>query len=158
MKTFSQVFALFLFAIFSLQLSAQCCSAAKTASCCNSESWDGHRPDSHAPIGVMGDHYHHKSGLMVSYRYMYMKMEGNLAGSNEVENPFIFQNYMLAPQIMSMQMHMPGIMYAPTERLTLMVMSNYIINEMDLLAMDGMGHDMALRDSTSTFLLGYLKT
>ena len=32
------------------------------------------RPDSHAPIGVMGDHLHHKGGLMVSLRYMDMMM------------------------------------------------------------------------------------
>ena len=43
-----------------------------------------HRADGHAPIGVMGDHRHHEGGLMLSYRYMRMWMEGNLIGDNEV--------------------------------------------------------------------------
>ena len=34
----------------------------------------GIRADSHAPIGVMGDHMHKKGKFMTSYRYMYMDM------------------------------------------------------------------------------------
>ena len=30
------------------------------------------RPDSHAPIGVMGDHMHKEGEWMVSYRFRYM--------------------------------------------------------------------------------------
>ncbi|MBR9832353.1 hypothetical protein GYB57_09410 [bacterium] len=37
------------------------------------------RPDSHAPIGVSGDHMHPQGGLMVSYKAMYMAMDGNLS-------------------------------------------------------------------------------
>ncbi|MEL7333685.1 MAG: hypothetical protein AAFN12_15670 [Cyanobacteria bacterium J06560_2] len=33
--------------------------------------WSPSRPDSHAPIGVMGDHTHEKGEFMLSYRYMY---------------------------------------------------------------------------------------
>jgi hypothetical protein len=35
------------------------------------------RPDSHAPIGVMGEHMHEAGGVMLSYRYMRMSMDGN---------------------------------------------------------------------------------
>ena len=34
------------------------------------------RPDSHAPIGIMCDHYHKKNEIMWSYRYMLMDMDG----------------------------------------------------------------------------------
>ena len=37
--------------------------------------WNAHRASSHAPIGVMGDHTHHKGEFMVSYRYMSMFMK-----------------------------------------------------------------------------------
>lgn len=91
-----------------------------------------HRPDAHAPIGVMGDHLHHKGGLMVSLRYMHMNMEGNMKGSSVVNDEAIYNDYMVAPQEMNMQMYMLGIMYAPTDRLTLMLMQNYIQNDMEL--------------------------
>ena len=37
----------------------------------------GVRADSHAPIGVMGDHMHAKGEWMVSYRFMRMAMSGS---------------------------------------------------------------------------------
>ncbi len=36
--------------------------------------WSSARPDGHAPISVMGDHYHKKGEFMLSYRYMPMWM------------------------------------------------------------------------------------
>lgn len=34
--------------------------------------WTANRPDGHAPIGIMGDHYHKKGEWMLSYRMMTM--------------------------------------------------------------------------------------
>ncbi|WP_421765145.1 nitrous oxide reductase accessory protein NosL [Ekhidna sp.] len=96
------------------------------------------RPDAYAPIGIMGDHLHHKGGFMVSVRYMTMEMEGNLSGSDEVNDMIVFQNYMVAPQAMRMDMLMIGVMYAPSDRLTLMLMQNFQRNQMDLSTMMGM--------------------
>ena len=48
--------------------------------------WTSARPDGHAPIGVMGDHTHEKGEVMLSYRWMYMGMEGSRDGSDEVSN------------------------------------------------------------------------
>ena len=42
------------------------------------------RPDSHAPIGVMGEHVHSKGEWMASYRYMRMNMEPNRIGTDDV--------------------------------------------------------------------------
>ncbi|MEO9872003.1 nitrous oxide reductase accessory protein NosL [Ekhidna sp.] len=96
------------------------------------------RPDAYAPIGIMGDHLHHKGGFMLSTRYMRMEMEGNLQGSNDIDNATIFESYMVAPQAMRMDMLMIGVMYAPSDRLTLMIMQNFRRNEMDLRTRMGM--------------------
>lgn len=101
--------------------------------------WSSARPDGHAPIGVMGDHYHKKGEVMFSYRYMPMWMEGSLQSSDDITDEEIYQDYMIAPQKMQMSMQMLGMMYAPSDNLTLMVMANYISNSMDLKT--GMGVD-----------------
>ena len=97
-----------------------------------------HRPDAYAPIGIMGDHLHHKGGFMVSARYMTMQMEGNLSGTDEVNDMTIFENYMVTPQHMRMDMLMVGIMYAPSDRLTFMLTQNFLRNQMDLTTRMGM--------------------
>lgn len=101
--------------------------------------WTSARPDGHAPISVMGDHYHKKGEFMFSYRFMPMWMEDNIQSSDGISNEDIYQNFMVAPQKMNMNMHMLGAMYAPSDRITLMVMGNYISNSMDLRT--GMGVD-----------------
>lgn len=101
--------------------------------------WTSARPDGHAPISIMGDHYHKKGEFMFSYRFMPMWMEDNIQSSDDISNEDIYQNFMVAPQKMNMNMHMLGAMYAPSDRVTLMVMGNYISNSMDLRT--GMGVD-----------------
>lgn len=43
--------------------------------------WHSARPDGHASIGVVGEHYRKKGEIMFSYRYMPMWMGGNLSSS-----------------------------------------------------------------------------
>jgi hypothetical protein len=87
------------------------------------------------PIGVMGDHLHPQGDWMVSYRYMHMKMEGSLEGSDHISNRQILsptgKNFLVTPTEMTMDMHMLGMMYAPTGNLTLMLMAPYILYSMD---------------------------
>ncbi len=109
---------------------------------------DGTAPinaDGHAPIGVMGDHMHKAGEWMLSYRYMYMSMEGNRIGTDGVSPQTIATTVpnrffgtpgqpptlRIVPLDMRMEMHMLGGMYAPTDWLTLMVMANYIEKDMD---------------------------
>ena len=95
--------------------------------------WTSGRPDGHSPIGVMGDHRHGAGEWMVSYRYMRMAMQDNLDGTRKLAtDQAIFARYMVAPQQMTMTMHMVGVMHAPTDRLTLMVMASLLTNEMNL--------------------------
>lgn len=106
------------------------------------------RADSHAPIGVMGDHIHKKGEWMVSYRYMQMAMRGNRIGQREVTPEFIATHVAnrfgrpprlrVVPVAMTMKMHMLGAMYAPTDWLTLMVMGMYLENTMDHITFRGM--------------------
>ena len=102
------------------------------------------RADSHAPIGVMADHMHGKGEFMLSYRFMTMNMQGNLKNSSSINadsivttepNRFFGMPGMpptlrIVPLEMTMDMHMLGLMYAPSDKLTLMLMSNYSRNSM----------------------------
>jgi hypothetical protein len=111
---------------------ATAASAAPVFACCATEEHHIGRPDDHAPISVMGDHTHGKGGWMLSYRYMNMQMDGMRSGTNRVPASEVFaDNYAVTPENMTMQMHMLGVMYAPTEKLTLMLMANYIDTTMD---------------------------
>lgn len=96
------------------------------------------RPDSHAPIGVMGDHTHDQGEWMTSYRYMTMSMGPNYDGGSSVTPTEVLADFMVAPLNMTMDMHMVGAMYAPSDRLTLMAMFNYIEMDMDHVTRMGM--------------------
>lgn len=90
------------------------------------------RPVDHAPIGVMGDHVHKKGEIMLSYRDMKMVMDGNRDGTNHVSTQGVFdQGFMVAPTRMRMDMHMIGLMYGLTDRVTAMVMVPWIDLSMD---------------------------
>ncbi len=99
------------------------------------------KTDSHAPIGVMGDHLHTNGGFMVSYRFMPMWMSGNIDGRSGISDADIFNNHMVAPQNMKMCMHMLGAMYAPSDKITLMAMTGVLRKEMELKT--SMGTDFA---------------
>ncbi|MCG6938017.1 MAG: transporter [Gammaproteobacteria bacterium] len=90
---------------------------------------DHTRPDSHAPIGVMGDHLMREGEIMLSYRYMSMEMDGNRIDQDSVDVPLA--GYMVSPLSMDMDMHMLGAMYAPSDKITLMLMLPYVSKSMD---------------------------
>jgi len=95
---------------------------------------DHHKITAHAPIGVMGDHMHKTGEWMFSYRYMSMSMEDNLQGSKNISPEGIRDSGLglrVVPLQMTTDMHMFGAMYAPSDKLTLMLMINYIEKEMD---------------------------
>lgn len=120
--------------------------------------WSSARPDGHAPIGIMGDHYHKKGEFMFSYRYMPMVMEGVLHEDHEADADHIFSDgYMMAPQKMQMDMHMIGFMYAPSDRVTLMLMGNYLSNKMTMIQMMGDKHTMSSSGIGDVSLSGLIK-
>ncbi len=101
----------------------------------------GTRPDEHAPLGVMGDHIHAKGEVMFSYRWMHMSMRDNRDGTDDLSPEDIVTSepnrfgmpptLRVVPTDMEMTMHMLGIMYAPTDSVTVMGMVNYLSNDMD---------------------------
>ncbi|WP_394174495.1 transporter family protein [Thalassotalea litorea] len=105
-------------------------------------------PQAKAPIGVMGAHMHKEGKWMMSYRYMQMSMSGMLQGDKrispedivtQITNPFANPpssptTVRVVPDDMINQMHMLGVMYAPTEDLTLMAMLNYVDKSMDVVS------------------------
>lgn len=118
----------------------------------------------HAPIGVMGDHLHKKGGWMLSYRLMNMHMDGMRSGTNNISaaevatianslagEPMRMGNlpngdprmmnvpgkYRISPVDMDMKMHMFGLMYGISDKVTLMGMLNYVEKDMTLLSFRG---------------------
>lgn len=115
-----------------LTAAASVAQAAPTFSCCATDENYVARPDDHAPISVMGDHTHANGAWMASYRFMRMDMDGMRNGTDRASSGDVFsEGYTVSPESMSMDMHMLGLMYAPTDTLTLMLMANYIETEMD---------------------------
>ncbi len=93
----------------------------------------GHDHDNQAPIGVMGTHTHDAGEFMLSYRYMTMAMDGHRRGTGSLSAEDVFGlGYDIAASDMSMDMHMIGMMHAPTDKLTLMAMINFVEKKMNL--------------------------
>ena len=90
------------------------------------------RPDSHAPIGVMGEHAHKAGEVMLSYRFMTMDMHGLQSGTTVLETTDVLKDFMTAPTQMGMQMHMLGAMFAPHDKITLMAMTSYQQRHMEM--------------------------
>lgn len=109
-----------------------------------------HRPDAHAPIGVMRDHVHKEGEVMLSYRFMYMFMDDNRSGSSTVSDAAVLNDYMVAPTDMTMKMHMLGVMYGLSDQLTISAMSGYLDNEMDHVRRDGFTFIQESEDITDT--------
>jgi hypothetical protein len=79
----------------------------------------------------MGDHTHEKGEVMLSYRLMWMGMNGMRDNDESVSRSHVLNDFRVTPTKMEMQMHMFGVMYAPIDRLTLMLMVPYVILDMD---------------------------
>lgn len=102
--------------------------------------WNASRADSHAPIGVMGDHRHEAGEVMLSYRFMTMTMEGSRIGSDPVADADIVSpagGFMITPTRMPMMMHMFGAMFAPSDRITFMAMLPFVSSSMDHITRHG---------------------
>jgi len=75
---------------------------------------------------------------MVGYQVMFDKMDGNLVGSRRISDAAILERFFATPTDMKMQMHMGMVMYAPSDKLTLMAMVPYVRKTMNHVTADGM--------------------
>ena len=89
------------------------------------------------PVSVLGSHTHLSQQFMIGYRYMVMDMDENLEGTRVVPNSEVLARYPVVHTRMTMQMHMAELMYAPTDRLTVMAMVPYHVKTMEHLFRDG---------------------
>ena len=92
--------------------------------------------DIYAP-SVLRSHLHEKGEWMLGYEFMTMSMEGSRDGTNRVSDQDVLQQFMVTPTRMSMDMHMLHLMYAPSNKVTLMVMLPYLDNSMQHLTQAG---------------------
>jgi len=74
---------------------------------------------------------------MVGYQFMSERMDGNLLGTGDISEATILKRFFAAPTDMTMQMHMGMVMYAPTDKLTLMALLPYVRKEMNHVTVDG---------------------
>ena len=74
---------------------------------------------------------------MFGYQFMFERMNGNLAGSHDISETAILQRFAAAPTDMTMQMHMGMVMYAPSDKLTLMALVPYVRKRMNHLTVNG---------------------
>lgn len=80
--------------------------------------------------------------VMVGYRYMYSAQAGDMLRGSSVANDPAIVNFgcgsanidkcFIAPERMSMHMHMLDLMYAPTDWLNLMLMPQFVDMDMDM--------------------------
>ena len=118
------------------------------------------RPDGHAPIGVMGDHMHKEGGLMLSHRFMRMEREGMGSGTRSLSRQDVFNHgFDRSPTDMQMDMHMFGIMYAPSDHITFMGMLHYSEKEMNMVSgsASSSGHTSANEHATETGHMNHAK-
>ena len=102
---------------------------------------------------------------MVSYRYMQMDMQNNIMGSQSVSNADVFNNYLMSPEKMTMDMHMLMIMYGLSDKITLMAMPTYIVSGMTMnmystaapMQMPGMAPNTVMPNSTGVSGFGDTK-
>lgn len=81
-----------------------------------------------------------------------MDMDGNRDGTDSLSTREVLEQFPVTPVDMSMEMHMLGAMYAPTDNLTLMAMAPYISKEMDHVTR------MGVRFTTDSDGFGDIKT
>jgi hypothetical protein len=110
------------------------------------------------PVSVMISHIHNKNEGMVSYKYMSMRMKGILAGGQSVDKNEVFNNYLMSPETMQMDMHMVMGMYGITDKLTLMGMINYNVMGMGMSMFTASGHQHSGGSTGDTSMAHFMQT
>ena len=92
----------------------------------------------HPAAGLMNEHMHDGGELMIGVRYERTRFSGaNQAGTDEIADPAIVAaGFTARTAAMTMDMVMLDVMYAPTDRVTLMVMPHYMWHRMEMLGID----------------------
>lgn len=86
---------------------------------------------------VLGTHTHLAGQWMLGYSYMLTRMDGNRKSTKRVSVGEVLRDFETAPTEMTMEMHMPMVMYAPSDDLTLMAMLPIMRNSMNHITRGG---------------------
>ncbi|MDH5216509.1 MAG: hypothetical protein OEX19_02360, partial [Gammaproteobacteria bacterium] len=78
------------------------------------------------------EHPHSAGTMMFEFQYMRMNMDGILSGTNERTQASVLESYGAAPNSMSMDMFMLMPMYNITRELSVMLMANFLANDMQM--------------------------
>jgi hypothetical protein len=111
------------------------------------------------PINVLGSHTHLAGEFMFGYRMTYQRWEGDLQGSREVDMMEVLDRYPVHHTFMDMYMHMFDVMYAPSDRWTVMAMTEYMEMNMGHMRRNGMmftTHSEGIGDTEVTGLYNVL--
>ncbi len=73
---------------------------------------------------------------MVGYQFMINRLDGLLDGTHQISQASVLNSFATTPTSMTMHMHMGMVMYAPTDKFTLMAMLPYITMSMGELHRD----------------------
>ncbi|MEP7324262.1 MAG: transporter [Saprospiraceae bacterium] len=110
------------------------------------------------PASVMISHMHHRHELMVSYRFMQMDMKGIASGITSVGSEEVYNDYIMSPDMMKMDMHMLMGMYGISDRFTIMGMVNYNNSSMDMSLFTSDGHHHPGSTTTTTSRVHHMNT
>ncbi|PLK27306.1 hypothetical protein [Novosphingobium sp. TH158] len=137
-KTFGSALAL---------LPALCAMPAAAQDAADAEiAVTGVRPDAHGPAGTMADHVHKQGDWMFGLMWMHESYGGtNRAGTTPVTPAQIAAaGYTVRDSAMTMDMAMLHVMYAPNDRVTLMLVPSWMRMGMTMegLPATGMGGSM----------------
>jgi hypothetical protein len=120
----------------------------------------GHRADAHGPSGTMADHVHKSGDVMIGVTWMHEEASGaNRSGTAPISDAAIVAaGFSNRTQTMTMDMAMFHMMYAPSDRVTLMVMPSWQRMDMTMVAVAPSvhdGHALAVGDTTVHRVAGF---
>ena len=102
-------------------------------------------PHPFAPLGVPGAHVLRPGRWQVSYTYGHMWTDGNRVGTDEVSVADILKKYPVAPESMTVNMHMISGMRGITERFAVMAMLPHYFKSMTMVMRNGTRFTTRLR-------------
>lgn len=112
----------------------------------------GHRADAHGPAGTMGDHVHKSGDLMIGLMWMHEDYRGaNRSGTAQISDDQIAAaGYTVKADAMTMDMAMLHVMWAPSDRVTFMLVPSWMRMDMTM-----KGLPMTMTEGTGTGHAGH---
>ncbi len=103
----------------------------------------GLRPEAHGPAGTMADHVHKRGDLMIGLMWMHEDFGGaNRRGSRPVADAEVSAaGFATKADAMTMDMAMLHVMYAPSNRVTLMLVPSWMRMKMRMEGLPGASGD-----------------